>query len=269
LVTEAANTMKPTRVGGLPMTDASTRVPPRDTGPQLREALRWADSPRRLAAISALDQGLVVGDRTACFAEHLQTTELGPRLAGEWSCDDALTRCVAQRAEDATVFRFIKGGSGGRALLAVIEYEGRAPALESSTLAQRWTDDPSGCGLWRGLWRRDDALLGDALTVLRNPANNLGDVAPPTYSHHCGEDARRVAAASMTVDPLAEDWVCDGLRCSYNLGHWARGVFVFRRDPSGQPKLWIVGDDFDGEGDPDDRPLLHEAIRRAGRQSCP
>jgi hypothetical protein len=277
LIDDATDPRRPRPISGLPVPDGTGHPPPRDTGPRLREALRWADAPRRLADIAALERGLVLGavregrwqpSRTACFAEHLLDTDLRPQVQGQWSCDATLSRCVAQRESDATVFRWADDGRGGRALQAIIDYEGTAATSEPATVETELTDDPRGCGLWRRLWNRDEALVGDSVVVLHHPDNDLGETPGPPIRRLCGEDARRAAMASMTVDPLAEDWRCNGLECSYSMGQWARGVFVFRRDGSGQPKLWIVGDDFEGD-EPSIPPLTSRVTREVRGHGCP
>jgi len=281
LTSEAPHRLAPTRVPGLPMLAELAGPPPRTTASELREALAWADSPRRIAKLAAMERGLVFGvveggkwraRKTACFTEHVEASDFGERFEGSWSCDEGLTRCVAQRRSEATVFRWTESQAGGRSLVAVVDYSGAAPATEPAEMVQHMTDDLAGCGLWRAVWRRDEALVGDQITILNHPANDLGDYGPgeqrpPTFSHHCGEEARRIARAHLGVSPTAEDWRCDaGVNCTHNLSHGARGALAFRPDPSRQPKLLVVGEDVDsGFG----RPLLAKAVALAKQQRCP
>jgi hypothetical protein len=124
--------------------------------------------------------------------------------------------------------------------------------------------------IWRALTHQDESLLGEALTVLRHPDADLsGDEPLPTFSHHCGDEARRVGLPFLDVSPGVDDWQCEELQCSYHLDHGARAVFVFRLDASGRPKLWVVGEDYEWDGDIPSFSLLHEAVRRAQQHRCP
>jgi hypothetical protein len=267
----------PTRVVGLPVTDEPAGVPPRTTATELREALRWSGTPRRLAAITALDRGLVLGDvhagswhhtKTACFAEHLVDTYVD-RTAGSWSCDRELTRCVAQRSSDATVFGWVDAADDGRRLVAVTDYEGSAPSTDPGALEHALQEAENTCPLWRALSEKDEDIIGDTVTVLTHPATVLDDQPAPVYRHYCGSVARRVAREHFHVDPMAQGWECTRLECSYNMSQGARGIFVFRLDAAGRPKLWVTGVDFDPAFDPTTRPLMHDAISRAERHTCP
>lgn len=151
----------------------------------------------------------------------------------------------------------------------VVDYQGHPPMGEPGKGLAQLRNLQADCQLWRAVRYYDETLIGDVLTVLHHPANSLDDKALPTFTHVCGEEAQQFAHQHLGVSPMVDDWRCEGLRCSYNLGHWARGVLVFRRDDSGQPKLWVIGDDFDGDFDGDGPPLLEEAIRRAKRHTCP
>ena len=277
LDSQTTGNTRSSRVAGLPWAEHRAGPPPRTTGPELRAALSWANSPRQIAAIADLPHPLVLGAvergawrpiETICFAEHLDGSELAVRIDGSWSCNAALTRCVAQRPSDASVFRWTDSAASDRRLVAVVDYRGTAPTDEDPDIDSHITPDPTACALWRAVWRRDESLIGDSVTVLQNPAVDLGDEPVTTFRHHCGEDARRIARASLGVGPDAEDWKCDGLRCSYRLDHGTRGVLVFRRDPSGEPKLLVVGLDADGLADETARPLLSQAIARAERHQC-
>ena len=238
--------------------------------------MRWAATPRQLAAISALDRGLVLGAlragswhhvETACFTEHLVGIDID-RTAGTWSCDADLIRCVAQRSSDATVFGWVDVGEARR-LAAVVDYEGTAPPTDPEALERALGEAENSCPLWRALSQKDERIIGDTLTVLTHPATVLDDEPAPVYRHACGSAARRLAREHFHVDPSAEDWVCRDLECSYNMGQGARGIYVFRRDATGSLKLWVTGEDFDPGFDPEMRPLMRDAIRRAERHSCP
>lgn len=266
------------RVPGLPLIQEPESAPPRRTAEQLRAALEWATDARRLRQIASLENGLIVGrvregrwqqERKACFAEHLESLELSERVEGRWTCDTRLERCVAQRDSDASVFRWEAIPSGERKLVAVVYYDdGAVPEREPLPVERHLAERDPSCALWRALAGYDETLVADSITVMHHPANALGDEPPPVVQHYCGAEARRMARTYLGVDLHAEDWRCDDLVCSYNLGQGARGVFVFRRDDAGQPKLWIVGDDVDPSIQPEAKPTLPEAIRGAKRHEC-
>ena len=234
----------------------------------LRARLRAADSERAVAALSDLEAGVVFArgregrllrPDTACFAEQLPPARLGLRPDGAWSCDPDLRRCTLRDDAGETRFEFEQGR-----LRAVIDLDDAA-AFTDAAVQAAVTDarDHQNCDLWQRLQRRDEALLGPSLTVLRHRDTIFGDEARPGIRHLCGDEARRAARRMMAVESPMDGARCDGLRCTVGADHGAQEVRVFRADETGALRLWIVGLDSP-EGS-----LLARAEARAAEHRCP